>query len=66
MLLDYPVSNINVNGGALALGHPVGSSGCRIIGSLILELQRTGGGLGIAAICNGAGGGSAVLVKSEV
>lgn len=66
MLLDYPVSNINVNGGALALGHPVGSSGCRIIGSLILELARTGGGLGIAAICNGAGGGSAVLVKSEV
>jgi acetyl-CoA C-acetyltransferase len=54
---------VNVNGGAVALGHPIGASGARIIGSLALELQRIGGGLGIAAICSGGGQGDAVLIE---
>lgn len=54
---------VNVNGGAVALGHPIGASGARIILTLIHELKRQGGGLGIAAICSGGGQGDAVLVE---
>lgn len=54
---------VNVNGGAIAMGHPIGASGARIIGTLALELQRRGGGLGIAAICSGGGQGDAVLIE---
>lgn len=54
---------VNVNGGAVALGHPIGASGARIILSLCYELKRRGGGLGIAAICSGGGQGDAVLVE---
>ncbi|PAV31391.1 acetyl-CoA acetyltransferase [Virgibacillus profundi] len=54
---------VNVNGGAVALGHPIGASGGRIILTLIHELKRRGGGLGIAAICSGGGQGDAVLVE---
>ncbi|WP_227936994.1 acetyl-CoA C-acetyltransferase [Alkalihalobacillus deserti] len=54
---------INVNGGAVALGHPIGASGARIILTLAYELQRRGGGLGIAAICSGGGQGDAVLIE---
>ncbi len=54
---------INVNGGAVALGHPIGASGSRIILTLIHELKRSGGGLGIAAICSGGGQGDAVLIE---
>lgn len=54
---------INVNGGAIALGHPIGASGARIILTLIHELKRRGGGLGIAAICSGSGQGDAVLIE---
>lgn len=54
---------INVNGGAVALGHPIGASGARIILTLIYELQRRGGGLGIAAICSGGGQGDAILLE---
>lgn len=54
---------INVNGGAVALGHPIGASGARIILTLIYELKRRGGGLGIAAICSGGGQGDAVLIE---
>ncbi|WP_339226486.1 acetyl-CoA C-acetyltransferase [Oceanobacillus sp. FSL K6-2867] len=54
---------INVNGGAVALGHPIGASGARIILTLIHELKRHGGGLGIAAICSGSGQGDAVLIE---
>jgi len=54
---------VNVNGGAIAMGHPIGASGARIIGTLVRELQRSGGGLGIAAICSGGGQGDAVLVE---
>lgn len=54
---------INVNGGAVALGHPIGASGARIILTLIHELTRRGGGKGIAAICSGGGQGDAVLIE---
>jgi acetyl-CoA C-acetyltransferase len=53
----------NVNGGAVALGHPIGASGARILGSLVLELRRRGGGLGCAAICSGGGQGDAVILR---
>jgi acetyl-CoA C-acetyltransferase len=55
--------NINVNGGAIALGHPVGASGSRIVMSLVNELRRRGGGYGAASICGGGGQGDAVIVK---
>ncbi|AGK56071.1 acetyl-CoA C-acetyltransferase [Bacillus sp. 1NLA3E] len=54
---------INVNGGAVALGHPIGASGARIILTLIRELQRRGGGIGIAAICSGGGQGDAIMIE---
>jgi len=54
---------VNVNGGAVALGHPIGASGARIIATLVLELRRRGGGLGCAAICSGGGQGDALIVK---
>jgi acetyl-CoA C-acetyltransferase len=55
---------VNVNGGAIALGHPVGMSGARIVGSIIHELRRRGGGLGAAALCGGGGQGDAALVRA--
>ena len=54
---------VNVNGGAVALGHPIGASGARIILTLAYELKRRGGGLGIAAICSGGGQGDAVIIE---
>jgi len=54
---------VNVNGGAVALGHPIGASGARIILTLIYELKRRGGGLGVAAICSGGGQGDAILIE---
>ena len=54
---------VNVNGGAVALGHPIGASGGRILGTLVHELRRNGGGLGLAAICSGGGQGDALLVE---
>jgi acetyl-CoA C-acetyltransferase len=62
-LLGVDEDKVNVNGGAVALGHPIGASGARILGSLILELRRRGGGYGVAAICSGGGQGDAVIVK---
>lgn len=56
---------VNVNGGAIALGHPIGASGARILMTLIYELRRRGGGYGIAAICSGAAQGDAVLIKVD-
>ncbi|MDQ6933361.1 MAG: hypothetical protein M3160_09345, partial [Candidatus Eremiobacteraeota bacterium] len=56
---------VNLHGGAVAMGHPIGASGARIIGTLIHQLRRRGGGLGIAAICSGGGQGDAVLVRVE-
>jgi acetyl-CoA C-acetyltransferase len=57
------LDKVNVNGGAIALGHPIGASGARILMTLIFELRRRGGGKGIAAICSGAAQGDAVLVE---
>ena len=62
-MLGVDESKVNVNGGAIALGHPIGASGARILGSLVLELRRRGGGLGVAAICSGGGQGDAVILE---
>jgi acetyl-CoA C-acetyltransferase len=62
-LLGADEERVNVNGGAVALGHPIGASGGRIVGTLVHELRRTGGGLGLAAICSGGGQGDAVLLE---
>src|SRR2546423_9150077 len=62
-MLGVDEDRVNVNGGAIALGHPIGASGARILGSLGPELRRPGGGLGVAAICSGGGQGDAVIVE---
>jgi acetyl-CoA C-acetyltransferase len=62
-VLGIDEDRVNVNGGAVALGHPIGASGARILGALVLELRRRGGGLGCAAICSGGGQGDAVIVE---
>ncbi|MCA1320326.1 acetyl-CoA C-acetyltransferase [Bacillus tianshenii] len=62
-LAGLDLEKVNVNGGAVALGHPIGASGARIIVSLIHELKRRGGGLGIASICSGGGQGDAILIR---
>jgi acetyl-CoA C-acetyltransferase len=62
-MLGIDPERVNVNGGAVALGHPLGASGARILGALVLELRRRGGGLGCAAICSGGGQGDAVVVE---
>jgi acetyl-CoA C-acetyltransferase len=62
-LLGADQELVNVNGGAVALGHPIGASGGRIVGTLIHELRREGGGLGLAAICSGGGQGDALLLE---
>jgi acetyl-CoA C-acetyltransferase len=62
-MLGIDEERVNVNGGAVALGHPIGASGARILGSIVLELRRRGGGLGCAAICSGGGQGDAVILK---
>jgi acetyl-CoA C-acetyltransferase len=65
-MLGIDEQRVNVNGGAVALGHPIGASGARLLGSLVLELRRRGGGLGCAAICSGGGQGDAVILKVGV
>jgi len=62
-LLGADPERVNVNGGAVALGHPIGASGARILTTMVHELRRNGGGLGLAAICSGGGGGDAVLIE---
>jgi len=62
-MLDLDEAKVNPNGGAVALGHPIGASGARIIGALALELKRRGGGLGVAAICSGGGQGDAIIIR---
>jgi acetyl-CoA C-acetyltransferase len=62
-MLGIDEDRVNVNGGAVALGHPIGASGARILGSLVFELRRRGGGLGCAAICSGGGQGDAVILN---
>jgi acetyl-CoA C-acetyltransferase len=62
-LLGADPERVNVNGGAVALGHPLGASGGRIVTTMINELRRNGGGLGLAAICSGGGQGDALLLE---
>jgi acetyl-CoA C-acetyltransferase len=61
--LGVDLERVNVNGGAVALGHPIGASGARIVLTLALELRRRGGGIGLAAICSGGGQGDAVIIE---
>jgi acetyl-CoA C-acetyltransferase len=63
-LLGIDEDRVNVNGGAIALGHPIGASGARILGALVNELRRRGGGLGVAAICSGGGQGDAIIIRA--
>src|SRR5829696_8722738 len=62
-MLGIDEDKVNVNGGAIALGHPIGASGARIVGALVHELRRRGGGLGCAAICSGGGQGDAMILE---
>jgi acetyl-CoA C-acetyltransferase len=62
-MLGADEEQTNVNGGAVALGHPIGASGGRIVGTMVHELRRNGGGLGLAAICSGGGQGDALLIE---
>ncbi len=64
-LLGLSENRVNVNGGAVALGHPIGASGARILMTLIFELHRRGGGYGAAAICSGGGQGEATVVRVD-
>jgi acetyl-CoA C-acetyltransferase len=64
-LLEHLRDLTNVNGGAVAIGHPTGASGARLITTLIYELRRSGGGLGAAAICGGYGQSDAVIIRVE-
>jgi len=62
--LPDDAEHVNMHGGAIALGHPLGMSGARIVGSIIHELRRRGGGLGAAALCGGGGQGDAALIRA--
>jgi acetyl-CoA C-acetyltransferase len=62
-MLGADPDKVNVNGGAVALGHPIGASGARIVATMVHELRRNGGGLGLAAICSGGGQGDALLIE---
>ncbi|MDP4084221.1 MAG: acetyl-CoA C-acetyltransferase [Bacillota bacterium] len=62
-LANLDLEKVNINGGAVALGHPIGASGARIILTLMHELKRRGGGIGIAAICSGGGQGDAIMIE---
>jgi len=64
-MLGADEDKVNVNGGAIALGHPIGASGARILMTLVNELRRRGGGLGVAAICSGGGQGDAMIVEVD-
>jgi acetyl-CoA C-acetyltransferase len=63
--LELDEAIVNVNGGAVALGHPIGASGTRVVLTLAMELRRRGGGLGAAALCGGGGQGDALLIRVE-
>jgi len=64
-LMNLDHKKVNVHGGAVAMGHPIGMSGARITLALINVLQTYGGKYGCAAICNGGGGASAIIIKHE-
>ena len=61
--LEIDLERVNVNGGAVALGHPLAGSGLRLILTLAHELRRRGGGVGVATLCGGGGQGEAVLLR---
>lgn len=63
--LDLDVKKVNPKGGAIALGHPLGATGGRLIASLIAELHRTNGKIGVATLCMGTGAGKATLIIAE-
>ena len=62
--LGWDLSRVNVNGGAIAIGHPIGASGARILTTLLFELKRRGGGKGLATLCIGGGMGVALAVEA--
>lgn len=64
-MLDVPAEKVNVNGGAVALGHPIGCTGARLIVTLIHALRARGGGIGAAALCGGGGQGDALIVRVD-
>jgi acetyl-CoA C-acetyltransferase len=64
-MLGLDPERVNVNGGAVALGHPIGASGARIVLTLAKELRRRGGGIGLAAICSGGGQGDAIVIQVD-
>ena len=64
-LLRLDPARVNVNGGAVSLGHPIGASGARIVVSLVHVLEQRGARLGAAGICNGGGGASAIVIERE-
>jgi acetyl-CoA acetyltransferase len=61
--LELDPAKVNVNGGAIALGHPLGASGARLLTTLVYELRRRGGGYGLATMCIGVGQGIATVVE---
>ena len=61
--LKFDMEKVNVNGGAVALGHPIGASGCRILVTLLHEMQKTGVKRGLATLCIGGGQGCATIVE---
>ncbi len=63
--LGVDLEKVNINGGAIALGHPLAASGARILISLIESLRERGGGIGAAGICSGGGQGDAIIVKVD-
>ena len=65
-LLGADEAIVNVNGGAIALGHPLGASGTRLLITVLKELQRRGGGVGVASACIGGGQGIAMVVETTV
>jgi len=62
-MLELDPAHVNPNGGAVALGHPIGCTGARLVVSLINELRRRGGGTGAAALCGGGGQGDALIIR---
>ena len=63
-ILNIPLHKTNVYGGAVAMGHPLGASGARILCTLVSVLQQEGGKYGVAAICNGGGGATAIVIEN--
>jgi hypothetical protein len=63
--MELDPERVNVNGGAISIGHPLGASGVRILATLVYELRRRGGGYGVAAICIGVGQGLAILLHAS-